>query len=291
MSWDEPPTAGSTRHVNALDARGDPGTRGVDVGHRPGARLPRPRPAALLVLQRPPSHVPDGEPAGAGDGGLPGVLATRGDGGRRVRTTGFASMSRPTARASSWRPARTSGRSRSSRPACRAGSRPSSTTGSSGKTRRRPPISRPVTDLASGNTLYDAELLRRIDARRYPDRPGRSRLLRPDGRGQLLPHHRRRDDAWRDASHLNGAVTATILESRRTNSMARQRSSDGSSSPASTCSTCATSTWPSLRCRSSELSSRRPPPSPSRGRRRQLNALAPRHAGQSAHDPGTYHHP
>jgi hypothetical protein len=71
-----------------------------------------------------------------------------------------------------------------------------------------------VSELASGNALYDTELLRRIDARRYPTvqvdlsscgRMGVGNCYRITG--GVTMHGVTR--------HLSGAVTATILENRR----------------------------------------------------------------------------
>ena len=112
MSWDEPPTAGSTRHVNALTPEG------IQALETWMSVIAQERASLDLVLQRywycnaRRLTSPTGEPAGAGDSGLPAFSqpeATAGD----ESATGCASRSQPTAPAWSWRRARTSGPSRS----------------------------------------------------------------------------------------------------------------------------------------------------------------------------------
>ena len=130
-------------------------------------------------------------------------------------STGCASRSRQTARAWSWKPGRTSGRSRSITTSLSGWIEAELYDGLVGED--PPPAAQletRVTDLASGNALYDSELLRRIDARRFPTVRLDLRSCRRMGvgncygiDGDVTMHGVTR--------HLTGAVTATILESSR----------------------------------------------------------------------------
>lgn len=215
MSWDEPPTAGSTRHVNALTLEG------IQALETWMSVIAQERASLDLVLQRywycnaRRLTSPTGEPAEAADnGGLP-AFSQRAPGAgdqsdHRVRFVVAADRSSLVVEARS-----------------NIGPIAFITTSLSGWIEAElydglvgedpPPaahLETRVTDLASGNALYDAELLRRIDARRFPTvkvdlsscgRMGVGNCYRING--DVTMHGVTRD--------LSGAVTATILETRR----------------------------------------------------------------------------
>jgi PadR family transcriptional regulator, regulatory protein PadR len=215
MSWDEPPTAGSTRHVNALTPEG------IQALEAWMSVIAQERASLDLVLQRywycnaRRLTSPTGEPAGAGDSGLPAFsqpeAAVGDESGHRVRFEIAADRSSLVVEARS-----------------NIGPIAFITTSLTGWIEAEiydglvgedpPPaahLETRVTDLASGNALYDAELLRRIDARRFP-------TVRVDlgscGRMGVGNCYRITGDVTMHGvtKHLNGAVTATILESHRT---------------------------------------------------------------------------
>ena len=215
MSWDEPPTAGSTRHVNALTPEG------ISALETWMSVIAQERASLDLVLQRywycnarrlmSPSGEP-GEPDDNGD--LPGFsqrdAEDDGQSDHRVRFVVAADRSSLVVEARS-----------------NIGPIAFITTSLSGWIEAElydglvgedpPPaahLETRVTDLASGNALYDAELLRRIDARRFPTvrvdlsscgRMGVGNCYRINGDVTLHGVTRR----------LSGAVTATILETSR----------------------------------------------------------------------------
>lgn len=214
MSWDEPPTAGSTRHVNALTPQG------IQALETWMSVIAQERASLDLVLQRywycnaRRLLSPTGEPAESDDGDLPAFAPREATGSgnaeHRMRFEVAPDRSSLVVEARS-----------------NIGPIAFITTSLSGWIEAElydglvgedpPPaahLETRVTDLASGNALYDAELLRRIDARRYPTvrldlsscrRMGVGNCYGIDG--DVTMHGVTR--------HLSGAVTATILESSR----------------------------------------------------------------------------
>jgi DNA-binding PadR family transcriptional regulator len=214
MSWNEPPTAGSTRHVNALTPEG------IQALEAWMSVIAQERASLDLVLQRywycnaRRLLSPTGEPSDLDESRLPALSQ------REPGTGGVADA-----------PVRFEVAPDRSSLVVEARSNigpiafiTTSLTGwieaelYDGLVGEDPPpsahLETRVTDLASGNALYDAELLRRIDARRFPTvkldlsrchRMGVGNCYRIDG--EVTMHGVTR--------HLSGAVTATILESPR----------------------------------------------------------------------------
>ena len=213
MSWDEPPTAGSTRHVNALTPKG------MQALEAWMSVIAQERASLDLVLQRywycnaRRLLTPTGEPAESEDGtlaSLSGQQGARDDREHRVRFEVAADRSSLVVEARS-----------------NIGPIAFTTTSLSGWIEAElrdglvaedpPPaalLETRITDLASGNALYDGELLRRIDARRFPTVRLELRACRRMGvgncygiEGNVTMHGVTRE--------LGGAITATILETSR----------------------------------------------------------------------------
>ena len=256
-AWSDAPVAGSMRRVYGLTDDGRARAASLDGGREGGARRPRSSPAAVRgdghrrcpprrgrerrsspsAARRGRRCRPRPRTTSGPDSSIPKPVPMRcgpprpgPDPGRPVPVP----PGRRTAPRCSSRPARRSVRSASVRSGSTGvvevefadGEHRRLTTGPSAR------VEIPVGDLRSGNRLYDAELLRRIDVEAVPERrPRPRRLHRPRGR-QPLPRRRHRDPARRDPS-TRGNSGGHRRERRRPDRLGRAASSTSATSASS----------------------------------------------------------